>query len=54
MNPQKNKTRLCSVCGSGKVMSGELGRQHNAKLDNGKICCADCKANEIFAKIGRR
>jgi len=47
----KEKFTRCQVCGVGKVMTDELRRGFNAKNDEGKIICPDCKIEEIYTKF---
>lgn len=47
----KTKTRPCpNKCG-GSIMTDELHRDFNAKVD-GKRVCPDCKVKEIYASLG--
>lgn len=47
------KTAACPRCKTGRVMSGELQRKHNAKDEDGKIVCVDCKMKDIYASISK-
>lgn len=49
----KEKFKRCPTfeC-TGKIMTDELRRGYNAKSDDGKQLCPECKVREIYAKFG--
>ena len=47
----KEKFKRCE-CG-GKIMTDESRRDYNAKNESGKLICADCKVEEIYARFRR-
>ncbi len=48
----KEKFTHCTRCGEKKIMTDELRREFNAKSNDGKRICADCKVKEIYEKYG--
>jgi len=49
----KEKFTRCSGCGEKKIMTDELRRDYNAKSEDGKRICPDCKVVEIMERFKR-